>query len=188
MGKKFDQVDDTERRLVKNMIKEVLIPCELHDELLNQHKVVDNVKHVLRDHCYWPLVSDLNNVLSHPSIAFRFMADDNLLTMWFDFLKVFQGMNLNRLVLGDHVELDNTYYASFTAELEAAAIPMWALVSHLKDNSQKTRDCTANVLKHCLIAIREWWEAIHYDSPDIVSCTSTCQLISIPLFFFFSFI
>ena len=47
-----------------------------------------------------PLVSDLNNVLSHPSIAFKFMEDDSLLTMWFDFLKVFQGMDLNRLVLG----------------------------------------------------------------------------------------
>ena len=77
-------------------------------------------------------------------------------------------MNLNRLVLGDHVEFEaNTYYASFTAELEAAAIPMWALVSHLKD--EKTRDYTANVLKYCLAAIREWWDAIHYDSPKIVS-------------------
>ena len=73
---------------LKNMIKEVLIPCELHDEELNQHKVVDNAKHVLKDHCYWPLVSDLNNVLSHPSIAFRFMGDNTLLAMWFDFLKV----------------------------------------------------------------------------------------------------
>lgn len=43
------------------------------------------------DHCYWPLVSDLNNVLSHPPIAFRFMSDNTLLTMWFDFLKIFQG-------------------------------------------------------------------------------------------------
>ena len=54
---------------LRNMIKEVLIPCELHDEALNRHRVVDNAKHVLKDHCYWPLVSDLNNVLSHPSIG-----------------------------------------------------------------------------------------------------------------------
>jgi hypothetical protein len=45
----------------------------------------------MSDHCYWPLVSDLNNVLSHPPIAFRFMADNILLAMWFDFLKMFQG-------------------------------------------------------------------------------------------------
>ena len=47
-----------------------------------------------------PLVSDLNNLLGHQSIAFKFMEDDSLLTMWFDFLKVFQGMELNRLILG----------------------------------------------------------------------------------------
>ena len=41
-------------------------------------QVVDNAKHVLKDHFYWPLVSDLNNVLSHPSIAFWFMAVDSL--------------------------------------------------------------------------------------------------------------
>ena len=51
---------------------------------------MDCSKHVMRDHCYWPLVSDLNNVLSHPPIAFRFMGDNTLLTMWFDFLKMFQ--------------------------------------------------------------------------------------------------
>ena len=57
-----------------------------------------------------PLVSDLNNVLSHPSIAFKFMEDDSLLTMWFDFLKVFQGMDLNRLVLGIFVYI--LFYSS----------------------------------------------------------------------------
>ena len=89
-------------------------------------------------------------------------------------------MNLNRLVLGDHVEFEaNTYYASFTAELEAAAIPMWALVSHLRD--EKTRHYTHNVLKHCLIAIREWWDAIHYDSPKIVS-VNVCVRMRISLF------
>ena len=31
------------------------------------------------------------------------MEDDSLLTMWFDFLKVFQGMDLNRLVLGIYI-------------------------------------------------------------------------------------
>ena len=44
---------------------------------------------------------------------------------------------------------------------------MWALVSHLKD--ERTGTYTANVLKHCLTAIREWWDAMHYDSPYIVS-------------------
>ena len=49
----------------------------------------------MKDHCYWPLVSDLNNVLSHPSIAYQFMEDEKQLTMWFDFLPMFQVMNNN---------------------------------------------------------------------------------------------
>lgn len=45
----------------------------------------------MKEHCYWPLVSDLNNVLSHKPVAQRFMSDDTLLEMWFDFLSMFQG-------------------------------------------------------------------------------------------------
>lgn len=45
----------------------------------------------MKEHCYWPLVSDLNNVLSHKPVAERFMSDDTLLEMWFEFLSLFQG-------------------------------------------------------------------------------------------------
>lgn len=57
----------------------------------NFHYVVDCGRQVMKEHCYWPLVSDLNNVLSHKPVAVRFMSDDTLLEMWFDFLSMFQG-------------------------------------------------------------------------------------------------
>ena len=77
-------------------------------------------------------------------------------------------MNLNVRVKGQHVDFEEkTYYASFSGELEASASPMWALVSHLKDNN--TREYTVNVLKHCLTAIREWMEDVQFDSQDKVS-------------------
>ena len=137
------------------------------------HMVVDCSKHVMRDHCYWPLVSDLNNVLSHPPIAFRFMGDNTLLTMWFDFLKMFQGMNLNVRISGHHVEFEpNTYYASFSGELEASASPMWALVSHIKDKS--SREYSENVIRHCLTAIREWLATMQVTS-NIVSRVKETQ-------------
>ncbi len=42
-------------------------------------------------------------------------------------------MNLNVRIGGAHIEFEpNTYYASFSGELEASASPMWALVSHIK--------------------------------------------------------
>lgn len=45
----------------------------------------------MRDHCYWPLVSDLSNLLSHRPVALLFLSDDSLLEMWFSFLSMFQG-------------------------------------------------------------------------------------------------
>ena len=61
------------------------------DSAKNFHFVVDCSKHVMRDHCYWPLVSDLSNLLSHRPVALQFLSDDSLLEMWFSFLSMFQG-------------------------------------------------------------------------------------------------
>lgn len=34
-------------------------------------RVVDCGNSVMKDHCYWPLVSDLNNILSHRPVALK---------------------------------------------------------------------------------------------------------------------
>lgn len=134
----------------------------------NFHYVVDCGRPVMKEHCYWPLVSDLNNVLSHRPVALKFMADDSLLEMWFTFLSMFQGMNVNQRELNQHVEFEpNTYYAAFSAELEASAYPMWALVSHLNDAS--TASLTRRVLTSCLAALLEWLDAINFTSLNVVS-------------------
>ena len=79
------------------------------------------------------------------------------------------GMNLNVRISGQHIEFEpNTYYASFSGELEAAASILWAMVSHLRDNSNNAREFSANVIRHCLRAILEWMEAISYRSPELV--------------------
>lgn len=67
---------------------------DITDPDKNFHYVVDCAHNVMREHCYWPLVSDLNNVLSHRPVAVKFMSDDNLLEMWFAFLSMFQGENV----------------------------------------------------------------------------------------------
>lgn len=152
---------------LKNMMSNVLTQNTLGDPQQNYHEVVDCAEHVMKDHCYWPLVSDLNNVLSHPPIAYRFMQDERLLNMWFDFLSMFQGMNVNVREMESHIEFEpNTYYAAFSAELEASASPMWALVSHLKDSG--TRHLTLNVIRQCLAAIKDWFDAIYFLRPDQV--------------------
>lgn len=144
---------------LKYMMSKILIQNTLHDPSNNFHYVVDCGKPVMKEHCYWPLVSDLNNVLSHKPVALKFMADDSLLEMWFTFLSMFQGMNVNQREIAQHVEFEpTTYYAAFSAELEASAYPMWALVSHLQDAT--TAPLTRRVLTACISALKEWLEAI----------------------------
>ncbi|XP_025832184.1 E3 ubiquitin-protein ligase Ubr3 isoform X1 [Agrilus planipennis] len=151
---------------LKYMMSKILIKNTLHDAFSNNHFVVDCGKPVMKEHCYWPLVSDLNNVLSHRPVALKFMADNSLLEMWFTFLSMFQGMNVNQQELNQHVEFEpNTYYAAFSAELEASAYPMWALVSHLTDDT--TAHLTQKVLSSCLNALLKWLGAIRFTSPYV---------------------
>lgn len=151
---------------LKYMMGKILIQNTLHDIDKNFHYVVDCGRQVMKEHCYWPLVSDLNNVLSHKSVAMKFMSDNNLLEMWFTFLSMFQGMNVNQRELTQHVEFEpNTYYAAFSAELEASAYPMWAMVSHLNDSS--TVNLTRRVLSSCLTAMQDWLDAVNFTDADM---------------------
>lgn len=122
----------------------------------------------MKGHCYWPLVSDLNNVLSHRPVALKFMADDTVVELWFAFLSVFQGMNVNQREMSTHIEFEpNTYYAAFSAELEASAYPMWALVSHLTDDS--TAELTQRILTSCLNELKKFLDDINFQAPNVVS-------------------
>ncbi|XP_025207566.1 uncharacterized protein LOC112603273 isoform X2 [Melanaphis sacchari] len=150
---------------LRRMMTKILIPSTLHDPSKNKHRVVDCSKAVMKEHCYWPLVSDLNNVLSHRPIAVKFMCDDRLLDSWFSYLSMFQGMNVNCRELGHHVEFEpNTYYAAFSAELEASAYPMWAMLSHL--TSTETLPLSYRVLRACLKRLRKWLVDVGYYNQD----------------------
>ncbi|XP_015603280.1 E3 ubiquitin-protein ligase Ubr3 isoform X2 [Cephus cinctus] len=151
---------------LKYMMSKIVIQNTLHDPDNNFHYVVDCGRQVMKEHCYWPLVSDLNNVLSHKPVAVRFMSDDTLLKMWFDFLSMFQGMNVNQRELSQHVEFEpNTYYAAFSAELEASAYPMWALVTHL--TGPETVALSRRVLSFCLTALQDWLDVVNYTYPTV---------------------
>ena len=88
-------------------------------------------------------------------------------------------MNVNQRELTTHVEFEpSTYYAAFSAELEAPASAMWALAIHLRDAS--SIHLTKKLLKHCLRALEDWFEAINFNRPEQVSTFSLFFL----LFFF----
>lgn len=136
------------------------------DPVKNLHFVIDCAKRVMKEHCYWPLVSDFNNVLSHESVALVFLRDDNLIEMWFEFLSMLQGMNVNVRETGSHVEFEpSSYYAAFSCELEASAYPMWSIISHLRDAAHA--DLARKIMSVCVSYLQDWLEAINFYTPKI---------------------
>ncbi|XP_028846793.1 E3 ubiquitin-protein ligase ubr3 isoform X4 [Denticeps clupeoides] len=147
------------------MMESCLIRSELQDEENSHHVVVNCGEALLKNNTYWPLVSDFINILSHQSVAKRFLEDHSLLMLWMSFVSFFQGMNLNKRELNEHVEFESqTYYAAFAAELEACAQPMWGLLTHCK--VKETQDYTKTVVRYCLDALQIWFDNIGFvDEP-----------------------
>jgi E3 ubiquitin-protein ligase UBR3 len=111
-------------------------------------------------------VSDFNNVLSHESVALVFLRDDDLIDMWFQFLSMLQGMNVNIRETTSHVEFEpSSYYAAFSCELEASAYPMWSIISHLKDSTHAP--LAKKMIKFCINYLQEWLDAIYFSHPKI---------------------
>ncbi|XP_053733122.1 E3 ubiquitin-protein ligase ubr3 isoform X2 [Synchiropus splendidus] len=147
------------------MMESCLIKSELQDEENNRHVVVNCSEALLKNNTYWPLVSDFINILSHQSVAKKFLEDHSLLMLWMSFVSFFQGMNLNKRELNEHVEFESqTYYAAFAAELEACAQPMWGLLTHCK--VKETQEYTKTVVRYCLETLQIWFDAINFvDEP-----------------------
>uniref|UniRef100_S4RKK4 E3 ubiquitin-protein ligase n=1 Tax=Petromyzon marinus TaxID=7757 RepID=S4RKK4_PETMA len=148
-----------------DMMMTCLVKSPLQADEDNFNLVVNCGEALLKNNTYWPLVSDFINILSHGSVARQFLHDHALLQMWMMFLSFFQGMNLNRRELNEHVEFESqTYYAAFAAELEACAQPMWGLLAHCK--TPESAEYTRTVIRFCLEHLQDWFDAINFvDEP-----------------------
>uniref|UniRef100_A0A182JMA2 E3 ubiquitin-protein ligase n=1 Tax=Anopheles atroparvus TaxID=41427 RepID=A0A182JMA2_ANOAO len=146
---------------LRQMMSKILTPHTLHNPVRNFHYVVDCAERVMKEHCYWPLVSDFNNVLSHESVALVFLKDDDLIDMWFQFLSMLQGMNVNIREIISHVEYESSsYYAAFSCELEASAYPMWSIISHLRDPSHAP--LAKKIMMYCVNYLQDWLDAVNF--------------------------
>lgn len=157
---------------LKAMMSQYLVRNSLltdkHDDDRNPHHVIDCEAKAMREHCYWPLVSDFNNVLSHESVALVFLRDDDLVHMWFEVLSMLQGMNVNVRAVGAHVEREpSSYYAAFSCELEASAYPMWSIISHLNDNTHA--QLAKKIIMFCTNYLQDWLKKIYQSRNDTVS-------------------
>ena len=154
-------------------VEGILTRSTLQNMTHNRHNVVRCDHYIMRKHAYWPLASDLNNILTHYPVAMIFMNDSCLLQSWLQFILNFQSMNLNTREMDEHVEYENeSYYAAFSAELEICATPIWTLISHLKDDT--TAELTKNIVRVAASAIDEWHRLIpfsHSDAPHAYQAT-----------------
>lgn len=148
---------------LKAMMSKNLIVNTLHDG--RGHNVINCKTKFMDKHCYWPLVSDFNNVLLHESVALVFLRNDDLVNMWFEFLSMLQGMNVNERQIGNHVQNDrNEYFAAFSCELEASAYTMWSIISHLNDSTHA--DLAKNMMKYCIKYLQDWLNEVFMFTPS----------------------
>ena len=47
---------------------------------------------ILSGHCYWPIASDLTNILSHQSVAKIFLETGDCLNWWMRFVSMLTGL------------------------------------------------------------------------------------------------
>lgn len=150
---------------MKAMMKKILLQSTLQDPDKNLHYVINCGHQITKQHCYWPLVSDLNNILTHKRVVLEFLRDTNLLDVWFRLLSMYQGMNVHHRETERHVEFEpSTYYAAFSAELEASATPMWAFLQPLTD--EETISLSVSVLRQCSLALEDFFDMIGFGDGD----------------------
>ncbi|KAK6165726.1 hypothetical protein SNE40_022591 [Patella caerulea] len=145
-----------------HMLENHTIPSTLEDATgePNFHQVVDCSNEIMKDHCYWSIVTDFINLLSHRRITLKFLEDEELVTLWVEMLSYLQGMNLNQREVNQHVEFEpDTYYAAFSAELEISALPMWSILQHCK--TPETSSLTLRMIAACQTALQDWFDAIN---------------------------
>ncbi|XP_071942297.1 E3 ubiquitin-protein ligase UBR3-like [Antedon mediterranea] len=150
---------------IQEMVRSSLTDCKIKDEYgtnVNFHQVVSCSNQVIRNHSYWPIISDLTNLMSHKPCVDVFFASPDLIRMWTSLLLTFTGINLNEREHEQHLEFSPHYYAAFTAEVEACAAPMWQLVSHCK--TSETIEFSKMMISVCAEEIQDWFDALNLNS------------------------
>lgn len=110
-----------------------------------------DLKHsIMTNNQYWPIQSDLKELLSHLPVAEKFCQDQDLLRKWIRLISSLHGMNPNVYLSKQepHVESETDGgVESFTAELGLCATPMWGFISHFQSPSHAK--LTTNVITCC---------------------------------------
>ena len=79
---------------LSDLISRTLIKLDDDNDNINKTLFVVNCEHdIIRNHRYWPVVSDFHNLLSHSKISRYFLQEPALIRRWMGILIHFTGMN-----------------------------------------------------------------------------------------------
>ncbi|XP_066929342.1 E3 ubiquitin-protein ligase ubr3-like [Clytia hemisphaerica] len=114
---------------------------------------------ILSGHCYWPIASDLTNLLSHQSVAKVFLETGDCLNWWMRFVSLLTGMNINHMQLLTHVELESkTYYAAFSIEFESVAAVMWEVYRSVQKMNERVH--VSKMLEVSAATLISWYSFV----------------------------
>ncbi|KAL3318672.1 E3 ubiquitin-protein ligase ubr3 [Cichlidogyrus casuarinus] len=120
------------------------------------HRVVNPDSVLIRNNVFWPMMSDLINLLAHKTIVDLLMEDQLFLTRWTKILRYMQFANCFFLKEGNHIEYETMgFYHTYTMDLEMSVNTMWNIWCHYsKEVNQYDKDRSyfhlQADLEHCL--------------------------------------
>nr|CDS16757.1 E3 ubiquitin protein ligase UBR3 [Echinococcus granulosus] len=107
---------------------------------------------LIQNNAFWPLTSDLSNILSHKVVADVLVEDRKFLSLWTDILKFMQFMNCFSMKEGSHIEYETmACYHGLTMEIEVSISIMWYIWDHYRTSPEK---------EHCLMYTRACIKAL----------------------------
>lgn len=114
---------------------------------------------LLKSHCYWPIASDLTNILSHQSVAKIFLETGDCLNRWMHFVTMLTGMNMNNRRMMSYIEYEpKQYYTAFSMEFESVAAVMWEIHRSILKMNEKVH--ALKMIEVSAAALKDWYSFV----------------------------
>eukprot|EP00795_Rhopilema_esculentum_P014545 gene14545-5613_t len=123
--------------------------------------VADCDHRILINHCYWPIASDLLNILSHKQVVKEFLKNDTIIHQWMYLVTLLTGMNVNNRRIASHIQFEpRTYITSFSVEFESVAAVVWELLRGCEKLKEENDRYVLKLIKATENALRDWYNFV----------------------------
>jgi hypothetical protein len=144
----------------------------------SNHQVVDCAQQLLIEHSYWPIVSDLINLLAHRDIALYFMNDKKLLKFWAKIISCFQGKLLSLHYSGFAFKHVVDFLSIFMINLRALSqfFVIYVVVILDCESCESLKNILISV-QYCIIFLNWWKKELNYGLICYLNSKTQCRVI-----------